>query len=241
MRKDPLAGFQFTRPGGRDKLRFRQLRPSRVSIHAPGWARPQPSVLEACYNAVSIHAPGWARPWATQNLGAAVEVSIHAPGWARPPRWPGTPSPTRVSIHAPGWARPAAAAATSGMVMFQFTRPGGRDYYRVIIVIDEAGVSIHAPGWARLSTTYPFTRIRRFNSRARVGATFMFACVIRDILVSIHAPGWARPSQLLDHHLDAAVSIHAPGWARLSWDRKLKDANGFQFTRPGGRDFRPKT
>ena len=100
--------------------------------------------------------------------------------------------------------------------MFQFTRPGGRDLR---------------------------------PSREMFG-----------FYVSIHAPGWARPSGGGSTGGDSGVSIHAPGWARqqngLFLGKLIRSFNSrarvgatgregipkrrwrFQFTRPGGRDWK---
>ena len=168
-----------------------------VSIHAPGWARRHGlsrNWHSTCFNSR-------ARVGATRRKVQELLrgwVSIHAPGWARRKSKLCKMYVVSVSIHAPGWARPAEKAFNIRKHgMFQFTRPGGRDFI-LAGGIDGKNVSIHAPGWARHEVFFqqPFRR-----------------------LVSIHAPGWARPVPSRPRSLLQGVSIHAPGWARHAGSR----------------------
>ena len=253
-----LCAFQFTRPGGRDSSsRARRSRKERfnsrarvgatlserrgrvqmvvsihapgwarlvgddgvlgalaVSIHAPGWARRDAILAGSIRDGVSIHAPGWARPKLADEQAQTQQVSIHAPGWARPALAGGTAAVMAVSIHAPGWARLDTALQTTYDAWFQFTRPGGRD--RTVRRADAPCRRFNSR--ARVGATRQAFQLQKFyesfNSRARVGATEGRAGRPRASGVSIHAPGWAR------HALHAwvvealGVSIHAPGWAR---------------------------
>ena len=141
--------FQFTRPGGRD-ARFVDRAGRRWEFQ---FTRPGGRDLSGCSSGVliyvSIHAPGWARPDSPKAKAITLEVSIHAPGWARQPKNFLTPSniafqftrpggrdasgggstggDSGVSIHAPGWARQTKSSTPSTNAGFQFTRPGGRD------------------------------------------------------------------------------------------------------------------
>ena len=78
--KATTAEFQFTRPGGRDDDVGEVEVDGRVSIHAPGWARPAPPTLPPETLRVSIHAPGWARPRRCARASARAPFQFTRPG-----------------------------------------------------------------------------------------------------------------------------------------------------------------
>ena len=143
--------FQFTRPGGRDFINRLLTTLLTFQFTRPGGRDSVPNAA-TCGSSVSIHAPGWARlaglakSRATANcFNSRARVGATVVGSQ-------TQGRERVSIHAPGWARQPADSPLYYHRAFQFTRPGGRDSF-----------------WRRFCPV-----IRGFNSRARVGATYMY-------------------------------------------------------------------
>ena len=208
--------FQFTRPGGRDwrrggsrgrgfgfnsrarvgatAIRSAEKTHAAVSIHAPGWARPD-QLLAALETQKRFNSR--ARVGATiindyriiasksfnsrARVGATaakscprcqMSVSIHAPGWAR------RRQPSARAQNHPGFNSRARVGATGTGTesckfssRFQFTRPGGRDPF------------VGNPNG--LSKAFQFTRPG--------GRDLSTTTVSLPASVSIHAPGWARP------------------------------------------------
>ena len=206
--------FQFTLPHGERPGDFVMLSfEGRVSIHAPAWGatgRAEPTVAQGF---VSIHAPAWGATPTTSARIAALEVSIHAPAWGatslspdawpipgvsiHAPAWGATRRVHRarqlldVSIHAPAWGATPRVSRRSARRAFQFTLPHGERHHR----------------------RHRRLRLRRFNSRSRMGSDT--AATLRqraNLLVSIHAPAWGATRGGPQEHLALGVSIHAPAW-----------------------------
>ena len=169
--------------------------------------------------------------------GSALSVSIHAPVWVRPAeetperqtysypfqfthpcgcdtRVPGTGrqktgfnSRTRVgatcedkqgkrkgpvSIHAPVWVRLGRPLPSGKPPKFQFTHPCGCDQKCRMILRGMTGFNSRTRVGATFMLTPPATPMPGFNSRTRVGATRRSAGAGLGENVSIHAPVWVR-------------------------------------------------
>ena len=124
-----ICKFQFTRPGGRDT----QTGPWRPGYYYSFNSRARVGATVLCLMR-HCRIPCFnsrARVGATRSplsLNRPPNVSIHAPGWARLARFASSMACMTVSIHAPGWARPLYGFTWRANSVFQFTRPGGRDY-----------------------------------------------------------------------------------------------------------------
>ena len=161
-----------------------------------------------------------------------------------------------VSIHAPVWERRRIKTDTIRTKLFQSTLPCGSDPAKAASDPSLA-VSIHAPVWERQITyffrgvftpfqsTLPcgsdflfifFLRLRGFNPRSRVGATFWQGWVRAGDGVSIHAPVWERQAMGKASSEFDMVSIHAPVWERLPIAPAVRLRPQFQSTLPCGSD-----
>ncbi len=118
---------------------------------------------------------------------------------------------------------------------FQFTPPYGGDHHPLRLG-RHADVSIHAPVWGRLACGGPPRLVQCFNSRPRMGATFLQIFKGPVTGVSIHAPVWGRLGSLGNAPANLAVSIHAPVWGRPAKSAPYAQHNRFQFTPPYGGD-----
>ena len=141
----------------------------------------------------------------------------------------------RVSIHAPVWVRRPNESIIGFFEKFQFTHPCGCDCQPLAKQVSR----------------------KRFNSRTRVGATWIADNYRINKVVSIHAPVWVR--QALNENprpphgfqfthpcgcdtvqlfgkCSERVSIHAPVWVRRSGWRWRWPPQQFQFTHPCGCD-----
>ena len=164
-------------------------REKRVSTHAPVRARRGQGHVAVEAFRVSTHAPVRARRGDTRHLEPEVAVSTHAPVRARLYTVCQKPTIRLVSTHAPVRAR--------------------RFVARVCNI--DVEVSTHAPVRARPRYSIAIGVIpRRFNSRAREGATWQSAAFGVAHKVSTHAPVRAR--RLTEQFRDALY--------------------GFQLTRP---------
>ena len=119
-----------------------------------------------------------------------------------------------VSIHAPVWVRPTEVTSYDYNSVFQFTHPCGCDHPMSKIEFSKQVFQFtHPCGCDRIPGVPSYTRTC-FNSRTRVGATF------------------------LCRHLRCGqrVSIHAPVWVRRIRARRRRPGCRFQFTHPCGCD-----
>ena len=119
-----------------------------------------------------------------------------------------------VSIHAPVWVRLLHAYGETQEQWFQFTHPCGCDHPMSKIEFSKQVFQFtHPCGCDRIPGVPSYTRTC-FNSRTRVGATF------------------------LCRHLRCGqrVSIHAPVWVRRIRARRRRPGCRFQFTHPCGCD-----
>ena len=124
-----------------------------------------------------------------------------------------------VSIHAPVWVRPTEVTSYDYNSVFQFTHPCGCDHPMSKIEFSKQVFQFtHPCGCDRIPGVPSYTRTC-FNSRTRVGATF------------------------LCRHLRCGqrVSIHAPVWVRRIRARRRRPGCRFQFTHPCGCDRSART
>ena len=168
----------------------------------------------------------------TPHLG----VSIHAPVWVRRAEIRFFRVRLPVSIHAPVWVRRAEIIITDRGERFQFTHPCGCDRRYPAGGHPARGFNSRTRVGATFIPSHPTRPPICFNSRTRVGATLTPGDNIPYHIVSIHAPVWVR---LMDGSMNLGcivVSIHAPVWVRQGLIGALPCPVRFQFTHPCGCD-----
>ena len=122
--------------------------------------------------------------------------------------------PHEVSIHAPVWVRQEGLSSMSSYEGFQFTHPCGCDLHQTINHEYQQSFNSRTRVGATFMDWLMLVRRGSFNSRTRVGATVSARYVRGEGWVSIHAPVWVRLVVAGEAVKNYDVSIHAPVWVR---------------------------
>ena len=118
-----------------------------------------------------------------------------------------------ISIHSPMRARRFSIYCLLVLMLFQYTRPCGRDR----------------------SLRFFFYPFPNFNTLAHAGETKFKGSYFMISVISIHSPMRARQN-LKKLGIYSYISIHSPMRARLICMTRYRDNDLFQYTRPCGRD-----
>ena len=141
-----------------------------------------------------------------------------------------------VSIHAPVWVRPTEVTSYDYNSVFQFTHPCGCDHFWAIRHWPpEKFQFTHPCGCDRIPGVPSYTRTC-FNSRTRVGATFLCRHLRCGQRVSIHAPVWVRRIRARRRRPGCRFQFTHPCGCDQQFCNTNSLIEAFQFTHPCGCD-----
>ena len=122
----------------------------KVSIHAPGWARPRRSCsIIILTQLFQFTRPGGRDAQFADDSENHFKFQFTRPGGRDPNIAYITIPNVSCNSRARGGATALALFIGLLVLVFQFTRPGGRDTAHASRTSSNSTVSIHAPGWAR--------------------------------------------------------------------------------------------
>ena len=169
-----------------------------------------------------------------RNTGAMV--SIHAPVWVRPTEVTSYDYNSVFQFtHPCGCDHPMSKIEFSKQV-FQFTHPCGCDHFWAIRHWPpEKFQFTHPCGCDRIPGVPSYTRTC-FNSRTRVGATFLCRHLRCGQRVSIHAPVWVRRIRARRRRPGCRFQFTHPCGCDQQFCNTNSLIEAFQFTHPCGCD-----